>query len=201
MLTLILGLFLFFAIHLVPTNPELRAGLVGRLGEARYKLVFVLVAIAGLAVIAVAFAKLHAMPGKNPVLWYPPAWTRHVAFTLMLPAFILLTAAYIPSRIRNAVGHPMLLAVMLWAVAHLVANGDLAALLVAASFLTWAVYDLISAKRRQALGPLGKAQPGSLLNDIAVVLIGTALYAIMLLWGHAALIGVPITSISPGRFL
>lgn len=200
MITLVLGLFLFFAIHLVPTQPELRAGLVQRLGEGGYKIVFSLASLAGLALIVVAFGKLHAMPGKNPVLWYPPPWTRHVAFTLMLPAFILLVAAYIPSRIRQAAGgHPMLMAIKLWAVAHLVANGDLAALLLAASFLAWAVYDLISAKRRGAVGPLGAAKPSSLLNDIAVVLIGVALYGVMLVWGHQALIGVPISSFSFAR--
>ena len=194
MLVLILGIVLFLAIHLVPANTELRQGLVGRFGEAPYKLVFSLISLAGLVLIVLSYGKLQLMPGKNPVLWYPPAWTRHAAFTLMLPAMVLLVAAYIPSRIRTAVRHPMLAAIKVWALAHLLANGDLASVLLFASFLGWAAFDRISAERRDALGPLGRAQPGSIVNDLVVVVLGLALYAAMLFWGHRLLIGVPLVA-------
>ena len=84
MLVLILGLLLFFAIHLVPAVPELRQGLVGRFGAGFYRIAFSLLSAAALTLIVLGFAKLQVTPGKNPVLWYPPTWTRHVAFTLML---------------------------------------------------------------------------------------------------------------------
>ena len=48
-----------------------------------------------------------------------------------------------PSRIRSAVGHPMLTALMIWAFAHLLANGDLASVLLFGSLLGFAVYDRI----------------------------------------------------------
>jgi uncharacterized membrane protein len=136
------------------------------------------------------FHKLQLHPGKNPVLWDPPVWTRHIAVALMLPAMILLVAAVIPSRIRTAVRHPMLIAIKTWALAHLLANGDLAALLLFGSFLAFAVYDRISVKKRGAQGPLGNATPSGPLNDVAVVVIGVALYAALLLGGHQWLIGV-----------
>ena len=82
----------------------------------------------------------------------------------------------------------MRLAVKLWALAHLLANGDLGGMVLFASFLAYAVYDRISVKRRGALGPLGAAK-GGVGGDVAVLAGGTALYVFMLLWGHTWLIG------------
>jgi uncharacterized membrane protein len=111
MLPLILGLLLFFAVHLVPTSPSLRAGLVERFGEPAYKIGFAVLSLIGFVLIVVGYHKLQVMPGKNPVLWDPPTWTRHIAFLLMVPAMILLVAAFVPSRIRTAAKHPMLAAI------------------------------------------------------------------------------------------
>jgi uncharacterized membrane protein len=191
MLLMVVGLLIFFLIHLVPTSPDLRRGLVERFGENAYKLVFSLVSLVGFALIIYGYGKLHLTPGKNPVLWTPPHGLRHLTMLLMWPAFILLVAAYVPSRIRTAMKHPMLVAVKLWALSHLLIRGDLASIVLFGSFLAWAVYDRISVKRRFAMGPLG-GREGGLGGDIAVVVIGTALYAAMLLWGHPRLIGVPL---------
>ena len=190
MMVLIVGLILFLGVHLVPTSPELRNGLQERIGEIPYKIIFSLLSLAGLIVIVLGYHKLQLHPGKNPTLWEPPIWTRHIAVGLMLPAMILLVASVIPSRIRTAVRHPMLIAIKTWAFAHLIANGDLGALLLFGSFLAFAVYDRISVKRRGAKGPLGSAEPSSAINDVVVVVLGIALYAALLLGGHQWLIGV-----------
>ncbi len=192
MLTLVIGLALFFAIHLVPTQPPLRAGLVDRYGETAYKIAFAVVSLVGLALIVVGYAKLQAMPGKNPQLWFPPLWTRHLALALMVPSMVLLVAAYVPSRIRDAVKHPMLAAIKLWALAHLLANGDLASVVLFGSFLAWAVFDRISVKRRASggLGPLGARSGGPILNDVLVVGAGVALYVGLLHGVHKLLVGV-----------
>jgi uncharacterized membrane protein len=191
MLLLVVGLLIFFLIHLVPTSPELRRGLVERFGEGTFKIVFSVVSLVGFALIVYGYGKLHLTPGKNPVLFTPPHGLRHLTMLLMWPAFILLVAAYIPSRIRTMAKHPMLVAVKLWALAHLLVRGDLASLVLFGSFLAWAVYDRISVKKRLAMGPLG-GREGGLGGDIAVVVVGTALYVGMLLWGHPRLIGVPL---------
>lgn len=195
MLPLILGLLLFFAIHLVPTSPSLRHGLAGRFGEPAYKIGFSVLSFVGFALIVLGYHKLQLMPGKNPVLWDPPSWTRHIAFLLMLPAMILLVAVFIPSRIRTAAKHPMLAAIKFWALSHLLVNGDLGSIVLFGSFLAFAVYDRISVKRRPAAAPAGP-QAGA-LNDVLVVVGGLALYAFMLFWGHGALIGVPLISFAP----
>lgn len=191
MLILIVGLVIFFAIHLVPANPELRNGLADRFGENAWKGIFSIISLVGFVLIVYGYHKLQLMPGKNPQLWVPPLWTRHVAWLLMLPSLVLLAAAYIPSRVRDVVQHPMLTAVKLWALAHLLANGDLGALLLFGSFLAYAVFDRISVKTRDSRGPLG-AKTGGLGGDIAVVVVGIALYAFMLHYGHQLLIGVPV---------
>lgn len=191
MLPMIIGLAVFFGIHLVPTSPELRGGLVARYGEGAYKIVFSLVSLAGLILIVLGYHKLQVMPGKNPVLWVPPTGLRHATLLLMLPAMVLLVAAYVPSRIRTMAKHPMLAAVKLWALAHLLANGDLASIILFGSFLAFAIYDRISVKRRQSLGPLGVKQ-GTMAGDAIVIVVGTALYFALLYWGHQALIGVPV---------
>lgn len=193
MLLLILGLLVFFAIHMVPTSPELRQGMVERFGAGPYKVIFSVFSLLGLALIVYGYHKLQINPGKNPVLWDPPSWTRHIAFLLMIPAFILLVAFLVPSRIRTIAKHPMLGAIKFWALAHLLTNGDLGALVLFGSFLAFAVYDRISVKHRAAPNPLGSAAGGP-LNDVIVVVGGLALYALMLFWGHGVLIGVPLVS-------
>lgn len=188
MLILVLGIVAFLTLHLIPTEPELRSGLIARFGESAYKAVFSLLSLAAFALIVLGYHKLQLHPGKNPVLWSPPLWLRHVSLALMLASMILLAAAYIPSRIRTAVKHPMLASVKVWALGHLLSNGDLGGMVLFTSFLAYAVYDRISVKKRQALGPLGAAQ-GGLGGDIAVIVVGVALYVFMLYYGHALLIG------------
>jgi uncharacterized membrane protein len=189
MLILITGLALFFLVHLVPTQPDLRQGLVSRFGAMAYQALFSIASLAGLALIVVGYGKLQVMAGKNPEIWTPPTALRHVSLLLMIPAMILLVAAYLPSNIRARVKHPMLLAVKLWAVSHLLANGDLASIVLFGSFLVWATYDLKSVKARGALGPLGRAE-GKLWADAVAVVAGLAIYGAAILFLHERLFGV-----------
>lgn len=196
MLLLGLGLALFFLVHLLPTAPSIRSGLVARLGEGAYKGAFSLASLAGFALIVYGFHKLQLHPGKSPQLWYPPVWTKHIAFLLMAFASIALVAAYVPSRIRTTLKHPMLVAVKTWALAHLLANGDLGGIVLFTAFLLYAVYDRISLKSRtDGKGPLGDAK-GGLAGDLVAVAGGLAFYAFMMLWGHAHLIGKPLIALS-----
>jgi uncharacterized membrane protein len=191
MMPLIVGLIIFLGAHLLPTVPDVRAALRDRLGEGTYKAAFSILSLIGFVVIIFGYHKMQLhLGGKNPILWDPPVWTRHIALLLMLPAMILLVASNVPSRIRTAAKHPMLLAIKLWALAHLLANGDLASMVLFGSFLAYAIYDRISVKKRGALGPLGDKQPSSPVNDVIVVGVGVALYAALLLGLHQWLIGV-----------
>jgi len=108
MLPMIIGLVVFFTIHLIPTNPELRKGLVARYGESAYKIGFSIISLIAFVVIVLGYHKLQMMPGKNPLLWDPPMALRHATYLLMFASIILLVAAYIPSKLRDIVKHPML---------------------------------------------------------------------------------------------
>jgi uncharacterized membrane protein len=200
-LLLISGLLLFIGIHLVPTAPPARAILVDRLGSVGYSVAFGVISGLGLAIIVLGWQAV-GRGGMNPQIWSPPVWTRHISLLLMWPAMVLLVAAYVPSRIRTGIKHPMLTAIKLWALAHLLARGDLASMVLFGSLLAYAVYDRISIKRRpvgSGLGPLGQ-RTGGAGGDIAVVVIGTALYLLMLGIGHRYLFGVsplPAFSFAP----
>jgi uncharacterized membrane protein len=189
MVFLIAGLVIFLGVHLLPTAPALRNSISNQLGAGAYQGLFSLLSLAGLVLIIYGFAQRDYVP-----IWTPPAFMKHIVFLLMLPVFVLLAASMIPSHIRTFTKHPMLLAIKLWAFAHLLANGDLAGMLLFGSLLAYAIFDRISVKRRAALGPLG-ARTGGIGGDIAAVGIGLAVYAFMLVAGHYWLIGIPLINV------
>ncbi len=194
----VIGLVVFFALHSVPMQPALRQSIIDKMGSGPYLGLFALLSAIGLGTMIYGYGILQFGGPGNYEVWSPPAWTRHVAFLLMVPALVLIVAAYVPSRIRDAVGHPMLAAIKIWALAHLLANGDLASVLLFGSFLAFAVVDRVSVRRRAASGfrtrgPAGD-RPGSLTGDITVIVIGLALYALMVFAGHEWLIGVPLAA-------
>lgn len=192
MLLLIVGLVLFLGVHSLPANVQMRGGLAAKLGDTGFKAMFSVLSLIGFVLIILGYGKIQEHPGKNPILWDPPLFMQHISFLFMLFAMIFLVAAYVPSRIRSALKHPMLVAVKIWAFAHLLSNGDLASMLLFGSFLAWAVFDRISLKRRGNLGPGPTSAP--ILNDVGVVVLGIALWAFFLLGGHEYLIGVGLIS-------
>jgi uncharacterized membrane protein len=185
---LILGLVLFLGIHSVRIFAnDWRDAQVARMGELRWRGVYALFAIAGLALIIWGYGLARADP---VVLWLPPAWTRHLAALLTVPAFILLVAAYLPgSHIKAKIGHPMVAGVKVWALAHLPANGNLADATLFGAFLVWAIADFVAARRRDRIA--GRTYPVCCwTRDAAVVVIGLLAWALFALWGHVWLIGV-----------
>lgn len=191
MIPLLLGLLIFIGIHTLPTQPDLRTGLRERFGAGPYQLAFSIVAAAGLALIILGYHKVQVMPGKNPQLWSPPAWGRHLTMLLMLPVFPLLVTTYLPGQITATIRHPMVTAVKCWALAHLMVRGDAASLLLFGGLLAWAVFDRISLKGREARG-LVTIKSGPVRNDVIAVVAGLVIYAVFAKWGHPLLIGVPL---------
>lgn len=185
---LVLGLLLFLGTHSIRLVADgWRTTQVGRLGLNRWKVLYSLASALGLGLIVWGYGLARAEP---VALWAPPAWTRHLAALLTLPAFILIAAAYVPgSRIKAALGHPMVAGVKVWAVAHLFSNGNLADVLLFGAFLAWAVVDFSSARRRdRAAGVVYR--PGSAARDGLVVAAGTGAWALFAGLLHLWLIGV-----------
>jgi uncharacterized membrane protein len=153
MTVLILGLILFLGAHSVRIFAEgWRGRFIAQRGEGAWKGLYSLVSIVGFGLIIWGYGLARAQP---VVLWAPQLWARHLASLLMLFAFILLAAAYVPKNgIKAWVHHPMVLGVKVWALAHLLANHTLADLLLFGSFLVWAVLDFRSARQRDRAGPV-----------------------------------------------
>jgi uncharacterized membrane protein len=186
MSVLIIGLVLFLGIHSVSVfAPAWRDRQVAQRGEGAWKGLYTVVSLIGFALLVYGYGLARQAP---VVLYTPPTAMRHVALLLMLPVFPLLLAAYLPGRIKTATKHPMLVATKLWALSHLLANGNLADVLLFGGFLAWAVADRISLKRRVARPVPGA--PAGPANDLIAVFGGLALYAVFLFWGHRWLIGV-----------
>jgi len=188
-IALILGLLMFLGVHSVRiVGDGWRTAQIARFGEPLWKGVYSLAAAVGLALIIWGYHLAHAQP---VVLWTPPSWMRYLGGLLTVPAFVLLAAAYVPgNRIKAAVGHPMVAGVKLWAFAHLLANGTLAALLLFGAFLAWAVADFAHARKRDRAA--GTHYPaGSAPRDVVVVLVGFLAWALFAFLLHGWLIGVP----------
>ncbi len=184
---LLVGLVLFFGTHAVSIVAEpWRDAMVARMGEHRWKGIYSLVSLVGLILIVQGYAAARMDPF---FLYHPPPWLAHVALLLMLPVFPLLLATYLPGRIQRAAKHPTLVAVKLWALAHLLANGTVADLALFGAFLAWAVADRISMKRRSPRALPGA--PASAINDAIVVVAGLAIYVAFAFWLHLRLFGVP----------
>lgn len=185
---LLIGLVVFLAVHLVTARRDLRARLMARLGEGPYKGLYSLISLIGLVLIVVGFGRYRAA-GYIPV-WTPPGWTRHVALTLMPLSFIALAAAYSPrGKIAGWLRHPMLVAVKIWALAHLIANGDHGSIILFGALLAYAVFDRIAVRKRGDVGAPRIADFNK--GDAIAVVVGAVAYAAMLLL-HPWLIGVRV---------
>jgi uncharacterized membrane protein len=198
LLVMILGLVLFLGAHTLTTQREVRSRVIAASGEGGYKLGYALVSIGGLALIVWGFGHYRAT-GFIDVWerWCSPEVLRmlkHLAVGLMLPAVILVVAAYIRGRIYTALKHPMLAGVKLWAAAHLLANGDLGSIILFGSFLGWAVFDRISLKHRTDGGgpPIPVGGPG---NDLIAIAVGVVAYLALAFAFHPVVIGVPVVGV------
>ena len=188
MIVLVLGLAIFLGVHSLRVfADDWRAAQIGRIGENAWKGLYSLFSLVGLVLIIWGYGLSRSTPVE---LWSPPVFTRHLSGLLMLLSFVLLAAAYVPgTRIRQVLGHPMVLGVKTWAFAHLIANGRLGDLVLFGAFLVWAIVLYAASRRRDRKA--GTVRPrGSASRDALAVVIGIAAWAAFAFWLHAALIGV-----------
>ncbi len=188
MTLLVLGLVIFLGVHSTRIFADgWRSRRLAAMGEIPWKGVYTVLSLVGFVLIVQGYAAARVDP---VVLWNPPVWTRHLAALLTLPAFILLAAAYVPgNRIKARVGHPMVLGVKVWAIAHLIANGSLADVLLFGAFLAWSAASFSAARKRDRAA--GVTYPAlGIGRDIAVIAGGIVAWAAFAVWLHGLLIGV-----------
>lgn len=170
---LILGLTVFFAIHLLPAFPTLRNALHAGLGANIYKAIFGLVSFAGLALIVMGMRSAERMD-----LWSPPYEARTITSLAMVAALYCFVSMMMRTNLNRLTAHPMNWGVALWAAGHLASNGDVASLLLFGSFAGYALFDIYSANQRGARAA-GKKVP--LRNDAIALVIGSIIFIVMVM--------------------
>jgi uncharacterized membrane protein len=188
MTLMILGLLIFLGAHSVRVFAEpWRTRTVQRIGPNAWKGAYSVLSIVGFVLIVYGFGLARQAP---TLLWVPPVWTRHLAALLVLPALILLVAAYVPgNQIKGRLHHPMVLGVKTWALSHLIANQMLHEFIMFGAFLVWAVLSYRAARARdRAAGTVYPA--GSLAMTGVTVVVGVAAWAAFAFWLHGPLFGV-----------
>ena len=185
---LVLGLVLFLGVHSVRIVADgWRTQMRARMGELPWKGLYSLASILGLALIVWGYGLARQQP---VVLWNPPVGMRHAASLLTLIAFVLLAAAYVPrNALKARLHHPMVLGVKVWALAHLLSNGNLVDVVLFGGFLLWAVLDFRAARQRDRAQGMVYA-PGTAAGTGIAVVVGAAAWASFAFWAHAWLIGV-----------
>lgn len=188
MILFLLGLVLFLGVHSVRVFADgWRTQTIARIGALPWKGLYSVASIAGFALLIIGYGMTREAP---VVLWAPPVWTRHLASLLTIPAFIMVVAAYVPGNgIKCRLKHPMMLGIKTWALAHLLANGNLADVLLFGGFLAWAVLAFMAARRRdRAAGTV--YPPGTVAMTAVTVVVGLVGWGAFAMVGHRALIGV-----------
>ena len=187
MLELVLGLLIFLGVHSVRIfADDWRTRTRERMGALPWKGAYSVLSIAGFVLIVCGFGQTRLAP---VVLWVPPLPMRHIAALLTLVTFIFLVAAYVPGNaIKARLRHPMILGVKVWALSHLLANGQLAHVVLFGAFLLWAILDFRAARQRDRLDPPAPVNT-SALATILTVAVGVGAWAGFAFWGHLHLIG------------
>ncbi|MDW9741411.1 NnrU family protein [Sinorhizobium meliloti] len=189
MAILVLGIIIFLGMHLVRVvAPGFRAGIIDSRGKGTWMGLYTIVSLVGLCLIIYGFSRAR---GETGMLYDPPTFLRHIALLLMLVAFIVLAAGFLPAgRIAVALKHPQVLSIKIWALAHLLANGETSSVLLFGSFLAWAVILRISLKRRERAGEKVLPVFKSARNDVLAVVIGLVAFVLFVWKLHELLIGV-----------
>lgn len=182
------GVFLWSLVHLFPcVMPEKRNQLNDSMGN-KYQGLFALLIIFSIVLMVIGWR--NTVPEH---IYNPTAWGRHLAMLLVLLGVILFGAANVPSRIKRVIRHPMLTGVILWALAHLLANGDSRSLLLFGGMLIWSVLSMFFINQRD--GAWEKPEkPEGWKPDIKLLVISLVIYVILIVL-HPYLSGIPLMTV------
>jgi uncharacterized membrane protein len=188
MLVLILGLAIFLGVHSIRMfADDWRSAQIARLGENGWKALYTVASLVGFVLIVWGYGIAR---GGATWLWLPPVGVRHLTGLLTAISFVLIAASYVPAnRIKALVGHPMVAGVIVWALAHLLANGTLHAVVLFGAFRVWSFVNFVASRARDRKAgvryPAGKTR-----GDAIAVAAGIAIWAVFALFLHGWLIGV-----------
>jgi len=183
MTLLILGLALWWASHLFPIYmTDRRAALIARMGRGRYRGAFAVVSLIAVVLMVIGYRQAEFVN-----LWFPPAWTVHLNNLLMVLAVFVIGARDFNSFVRHRIRHPMLTGVKIWAVAHLLVNGDLASVILFGGLLAWAVVAVIGSNRRD--GAWVRPPAGDLAGLVRHLIVAVVVFGVIV-GIHGPLLGI-----------
>ena len=138
MILMVLGLLLWSGAHLFRRlAPDARA----RMGDPGKGVVAVL------SLIAVVLMVIGYRGWDSAQVWFPPNGLTHLNNLLVLLAVYLFAASGMKTAATRFVRHPQLIAVLLWAVGHLLVNGDLASIVLFGGLALWALISILLINR------------------------------------------------------
>ena len=166
------GVLLWSLAHLLK---RVAPGLRSRLGSAGRPLVALSI------VLSVVLMVLGYQPAEGPIWWGRQSALVGINNLLAFVSFYIIAGSLVGARINRFIRHPQLTAVKLWAVAHLLVNGDLASLMLFGGLLIWAVLTVILLNRQEESpapeqGPIAWARELGALSA-AVLIYGLVGYA------------------------
>ena len=180
---LVAGLLLWTVVHMLPSvGRPIRTRIVAALGENPYKGIFSLLIVTAVVLMAVGWR--GAVPTH---VYMPPTWGRLAAFALMPIALMLFFAAHTPTNIKRVVRHPQLTGVVLWSIAHLLANGDSRSLVFFTGLASWAIVEMQLINHRD--GAWVKLDGLTVKGDVLTVVIGAVVFAILIV-AHPYVAGI-----------
>jgi len=192
MIVLIIGLVIFFGMHLVPVT-GVKSSLIERMGEKKYQGIFSIISLVGFIIIIYGFSLIDTCnpmmadcETDNFYLWNSFEYSREISFLLMPISIIFIVASQIKSNIKKVIGHPMLFGVLIWSFVHLLSTGDLRSIILFLSFAAYSIIDMVFTKKTTEQGI-----SYSITNDIVVIVTGLVVYSIILYF-HEYVSGVQI---------
>jgi len=187
MVILIAGLLLWWGVHFVPSlAPGLRAQLVAKMGLGGYKGLFSILIVTSLVLIVLGW---RSTPPED--VYLPPAWGRQATMALMVIALLLFFAARLPNNLKRLLRHPQLTGVALWALAHLLSNGEMRSLVLFVGLGAWALLEMVLINRR--VGEWVRPAPVPAVKNVVWVGVALVIYG-LLLYLHKYITGISLLS-------
>ncbi|WP_369920765.1 NnrU family protein [Marinomonas polaris] len=189
MLILVMGLVIFFFVHSVRlVAPNWREKSMAIHGEMRWKMRFGMITLIAVGLIVMGYSQARLEPVW---LWFPPVWTRHLAGLLVLVALFFVGSALVPNTtMKKKVGYPMIIAIKIWAFAHLISNGSLADVILFGSFLVWSIVSFAVYRRRDRKAGVVRDQESGVQFDLAAFTFAMVTWFAIAFYLHQAIIGV-----------
>lgn len=179
----ITALIIFFAAHVIPLNQKFRTLATDKLGEKPYIGLFVLIILGSIVMMVQGWNNF-----PNVYFYEPPTLLKQVHLALMLPVVYLWVAAEVPNNLKRFIKHPMLTGMKLWALGHVIANGDLRSMLLFISILIFSVIAVIVVNKREECKEV-KSTP--IVYDIGVIAVSLMGYSAMVYF-HSNLFGMSV---------